>query len=182
MESFHYKWSDLSDSGYSLLGHIFQNYGAATVTLDSAPTQSNLAQANFYIIASPDIPIKNPHPNYMSDHDADGVAAWVKKGGVLILMENDPPNADVSHLNLLADILAFTSTMFFIITSSASRLKTAEFLLRRRGRFCSSFAHSLYEGHMRDLAQRNTRRVAARSRGCCHGGREVRTGHGIRRR
>ncbi len=103
MESFHYKWSDLSDSGYSLLGHIFQNYGAATVTLDSAPTQSNLAQANFYIIASPDIPIKDPHPNYMSDRDADRVAAWVKKGGVLILMENDPPNADVSHLNLLAD-------------------------------------------------------------------------------
>jgi unsaturated rhamnogalacturonyl hydrolase len=103
MESFHYKWSDLSDSGYSLLGHIFQNYGAATETLDSAPTQSHLAQANFYIIASPDIPIKNPNPNYMSDHDAGEVAAWVKKGGVLVLMENDPPNADVSHLNLLAD-------------------------------------------------------------------------------
>jgi unsaturated rhamnogalacturonyl hydrolase len=103
MESFHYKWSDLSDSGYALLGHVFQNYGAATETLESAPTESNLAQANFYIIASPDIPIKNPNPNYMSDRDADEVAAWVKKGGVLILMENDPPNADVSHLNLLAD-------------------------------------------------------------------------------
>jgi len=27
----------------------------------------------------------------------------VRQGGVLILMENDPPNADLAHLNLLAD-------------------------------------------------------------------------------
>ena len=102
-EYFHYKWSDLSDSGYSLFGHIFETYGALTDTLYTAPTQSNLARSKFYIIASPDIPIKNPNPHYMTEHDAEEVAAWVKKGGVLILMENDPPNADISHLNLLAD-------------------------------------------------------------------------------
>jgi len=102
-ESFHYKWSDLSNSGYALLCHLFQSYGAMTETLYSAPTQSNLAKAQFYIIASPDIPVKNPSPNYMSDHDADEIAAWVKNGGVLVLMENDGPNADISHLNLLAD-------------------------------------------------------------------------------
>jgi unsaturated rhamnogalacturonyl hydrolase len=104
-ESFHYKWSDLSDSGYALLGHMFQSYGMMTETLYSAPTRSNLARAKFYIIVSPDIPFKNPNPHYMTDHDAEEVAAWVKKGGVLILMENDPPNADISHLNLLADRL-----------------------------------------------------------------------------
>jgi unsaturated rhamnogalacturonyl hydrolase len=102
-EFFHYKWSDLSNSGYALLGHIFQSYGAMKETLYSAPTQSNLAKAQFYIIASPDIPIKNPNPNYMTDHDAEEIAAWVKNGGVLVLMENDAPNADVPHLNLLAD-------------------------------------------------------------------------------
>jgi unsaturated rhamnogalacturonyl hydrolase len=102
-EYFHYKWSDLSDSGYALFGQMFQTYGMMTETLYAAPTQSNLEHAKFYIIVSPDIPIKNPNPHYMTDRDAEEVAAWVKKGGVLILMENDPPNADISHLNLLAD-------------------------------------------------------------------------------
>ncbi len=103
MESFHYKWSDFSDSGYSLLGHMFQSYGMSTGTLYSAPTKENLSKAQFYLIVSPDIPVKNPNPHYMTDQDADEIAAWVHDGGVLILMENDPPNADITHLNLLAD-------------------------------------------------------------------------------
>jgi unsaturated rhamnogalacturonyl hydrolase len=103
MESFHYKWSDFSDSGYSLFGHMLQSYGAATKTLYSAPTRENLSNARFYIIASPDIPVKNPHPHYMTEHDAEEIAAWVKHGGVLVMMENDPPNADLAHLNNLAD-------------------------------------------------------------------------------
>ena len=103
MESFHYKWSDQSDSGYSLLRHMFQSYGAATDTLYSAPTRDKLSKAQFYIIVSPDIPVKNPNPHYMTDPDAAEIASWVHEGGVLILMENDPPNADISHLNLLAD-------------------------------------------------------------------------------
>jgi unsaturated rhamnogalacturonyl hydrolase len=103
MESFHYKWSDMSDSGYALLGHMFRSYGADTETLDSAPTLQKLRGVEFYLIASPDIPVKNPNPHYMTEQDASEIAAWVKEGGVLILMENDPPNADIAHLNLLAD-------------------------------------------------------------------------------
>jgi unsaturated rhamnogalacturonyl hydrolase len=103
MEYFHYKWSDFSDSGYSLLGHMFQSYGMSTDTLYSAPTRENLRKAQFYLIVSPDIPVKNPNPHYMTDEDAEEVASWVHDGGVLILMENDPPNADILHLNLLAD-------------------------------------------------------------------------------
>ena len=102
-ESFHYKWSDMSDSGYALLGHMFRSYGAATDALDSAPTQESLRSAQFYLIASPDIPVKNPNPHYVTEKDASEIAAWVKQGGVLILLENDPPNADIAHLNLLAD-------------------------------------------------------------------------------
>src|SRR6202012_2856111 len=52
-ESFHYKWNDMSDSGFSLLGSIFAGHGAALATLDSAPTTKNLAQAQYYVIASP---------------------------------------------------------------------------------------------------------------------------------
>ena len=103
VDDFHYKWTDWSDSGYSLLGHIFRSFGANTATLPSAPTQEKLAKSQFYIIASPDIPVKNPNPHYMTNQDAAEIAAWVKQGGVLILFENDPPNADIAHLNLLAD-------------------------------------------------------------------------------
>lgn len=103
VESFHYKWSDQSDSGYSLFGHLLRSYGLSTGTLYSAPTRENLRGAQFYIIVSPDIPAKNPNPHYMTAQDADEIAAWVKEGGVLVMMENDPPNADIAHLDLLAD-------------------------------------------------------------------------------
>jgi len=103
MESFHYKWTDMADSGYALLGHMLRSYGMKTATLDAAPTAENLRSADYYFIASPDIPIKNPNPHYMTDADAAAIAAWVKQGGVLVMMENDPPNADIDHLNLLAD-------------------------------------------------------------------------------
>ena len=102
-EYFHYKWNDYSDSGFSLFGHIFASHGATLDTLYQAPTLDRLKDAQFYIIVSPDNPAKNPHPHYVDPRDADEVAEWVKRGGVLVLMENDPANADITHLNLLAD-------------------------------------------------------------------------------
>lgn len=102
--SFHYKWNDLSDSGYSLLGHLFRSFGATTTTLYTAPTPEGLSKAQVYIIVSPDIPVKNPHPNYMRQQDAAVVADWVNAGGVLMILENDPDNADLDHLNLLSDV------------------------------------------------------------------------------
>ena len=102
-EYFHYKWDDYSFSGFSIFGHIFTSHGAALDTLYSAPTAAKLKGAQYYVIVSPDIPVKNPHPNYVQAEDAGQVAEWVKQGGVLILMENDPANADIDHLNLIAD-------------------------------------------------------------------------------
>jgi unsaturated rhamnogalacturonyl hydrolase len=102
-EYFHYKWSDYSDSGYSLFGTMFSYFGADLATLPMAPTAENLKSAQYYVIVSPDIPAKNPNPHYVQARDAEQVAKWVGEGGVLVLMENDPPNADVEHLNLIAD-------------------------------------------------------------------------------
>jgi len=102
-EYFHYKWSDYTNNGFSLFGHIFASHGAALDTLYSAPTVDKLKGAQYYIIVSPDIPAKNPHPHYVQPEEADQVAEWVRRGGVLILMENDPANADIDHLDLLAD-------------------------------------------------------------------------------
>lgn len=100
---FHYKWEDQSNSGYSLFGHIFRNFGAETKTLYTAPTRTALQQAQVYIIVSPDIPAKNPDPHYMNSQDAAQIAAWVRAGGVLMILENDPANADIDHLNLLSE-------------------------------------------------------------------------------
>lgn len=100
---FHYKWDDYSNPGFSLFGHIFRSYGVATKELTTAPTTENLHGARYYIIVSPDNLDKNPAPRYMNAHDADEVAAWVKQGGVLVLMENDPANADIPHMDILAD-------------------------------------------------------------------------------
>jgi len=113
MESFHYKWDDASNNGFSLLGHLFNDYGVATETLSEAPTAANLQSAQFYLIVSPDIPVKNPHPHYATREDAAQVAAWVRQGGILLLMENDPANADIDHLNLIADVfgLHFNSVL-----------------------------------------------------------------------
>lgn len=102
-EYYHYKWSDLSDSGFSLFGHMWRSVGATTDTLYEAPTPDALRSASFYLIVSPDIPQKNPNPHYMTNEDAAVIENWVRQGGVLILMENDPPNSDLAHLNLLAD-------------------------------------------------------------------------------
>jgi len=102
-EYFHYKWNDFSNDGFSLFGHIFESYGVKTGTLSSAPTVENLKNAQFYVIVSPDIPVKNPHPNYVQPGDAEQVTKWVRDGGFLIIMENDSANADLDHLNLLSD-------------------------------------------------------------------------------
>jgi unsaturated rhamnogalacturonyl hydrolase len=99
---FHYKWNDESNEGYSLLGHIVHNFGAATKTLYAEPTASTLGQAQVYIIASPDTLAKNPNPHYVNAQDGMQVAEWVKGGGVLILLANDPANTDLEHFNLIA--------------------------------------------------------------------------------
>ncbi|MEA2260910.1 MAG: unsaturated rhamnogalacturonyl hydrolase [Acidobacteriaceae bacterium] len=102
-EYFHYKWSDYSDSGFSLLGHILASHGATLDTLYQAPTMDRLKGAQFYVIVSPDNPAKNPHLHYVQPQDAEQVAEWVKQGGVLVLMENDPANSDITHLDSIAD-------------------------------------------------------------------------------
>jgi unsaturated rhamnogalacturonyl hydrolase len=102
-EYFHYKWGDYADSGFSVLGHLFNDYGVETTTLYDPPTAANLRSAQFYLIVSPDIPVKNPNPHYMRREDAGQIAAWVRRGGILLMMENDPADADITHMDILAD-------------------------------------------------------------------------------
>ena len=100
---FHYKWNTQDDPGYSLVGHIFHNFGVKTSELDVSPTVENLKSAQIYMIVSPDNAAKNPHPNYANSKDAEQIAAWVKAGGVLAIMENDTSFADLNHFNVIAE-------------------------------------------------------------------------------
>jgi len=100
---FHYKWDTQDTQGYSLFGRIFQNFGADTKKLDAEPTAANLSQAQVFVVVSPDIPAKNPNPNYANEKDAEQITAWVKTGGVLVIMENDASSADLEHFNVISE-------------------------------------------------------------------------------
>lgn len=102
-ELFHYKWEDDANSGFAFFGRAFQRYGVKLGTLKTAPTVADLKRAQIYIISSPDIPAKNPHPHYMDPASGDAIETWVKSGGVLILMENDKNNSEFEYFNTLSD-------------------------------------------------------------------------------
>jgi unsaturated rhamnogalacturonyl hydrolase len=102
-ELFHYKWDDDADSGFSFFGRAFQRYGVKLAREATAPTAADLKKAQIYVLASPDIPVKNPTPHYMDQASGDVIAAWVKAGGVLVLMENDVTNSEFEHFNTLSE-------------------------------------------------------------------------------
>jgi unsaturated rhamnogalacturonyl hydrolase len=99
----HYTWNEMSYGGFSLLGDIFKSYGASLSTLEEAPTATNLAKSNVYIVVDPDGLKDNRSPNYVQDEHVKAITDWVKKGGVLVLMANDSANCDLIHFNKLAN-------------------------------------------------------------------------------
>jgi len=99
---FHYTWDDKSNSGFSMLGDIFNRHGVRTKYLEASPTAKNLKDANIYIIVDPDTEKETAKPNFMNAAAADVIAAWVKSGGVLVLMANDSSNAELRNFNILA--------------------------------------------------------------------------------
>ena len=100
--TWHYKWDEWDNGGFSAWGNVFQNYGAKLDLLSSEPSASNLARASVYIIVDPDTDKESSKPKYIQQKDADAIANWVKGGGVLALMANDLGNCDLEHFNLLA--------------------------------------------------------------------------------
>jgi len=98
----HYTWEDRANSGFSLLGQLFRQYGAHTDSLPVAPTADNLAPAGVYIIVDPDDEREVPSPHYPDSAAISSIDNWVKAGGVLVLMSNDSANAEFTHFNVLA--------------------------------------------------------------------------------
>ena len=99
---YHYTWEDRANSGFSLWGHLFRQYGAHTDSLPVAPTAENLRKASVYIIVDPDDDREVPDPHYLEAKEIGVIDDWVKAGGVLVLMSNDSANAEFEHFNVLA--------------------------------------------------------------------------------
>ncbi len=98
----HYTWEDVTNSGFSFWGSIFEHQGAVLQSLDIAPSKINLPKNGVYIIVDPDHIKDNPNPNYMDNQSANTITEWVKGGGVLVMMANDSNNCDLTHFNILA--------------------------------------------------------------------------------
>ncbi len=104
---FHYVWNDRMNSGFSFWGSIFRFRGVKTNELNSAPAGSSLRNSDMYIIVDPDTKKETASPHYMDKKAIKSIHKWVKKGGVLVLMENDSGNAEFAHFNKLAEKFGF---------------------------------------------------------------------------
>lgn len=99
----HYVWDEMDNGGYSLWGEIFHNKGVRTAMQPEAPTAANLAKTNVLIIVDPDTEKETTTPNYMTAAYADVMYDWVKKGGVLVILQNDKGNSEIEKFNTLTE-------------------------------------------------------------------------------
>jgi unsaturated rhamnogalacturonyl hydrolase len=102
VERFHYLWDDKANSGFSIFADAFKRAGAQLDTLGVAPTTSNLKGTSVYIIVDPDTKKESPDPKYILAQSIAEITAWVKSGGVLVMMANDSANVELPHFNNLA--------------------------------------------------------------------------------
>ena len=100
--SWHYKWDEMPNSGFFFWGNLFRNLGATTGSLTISPTLANLRSTDIYIIVDPDTKSETETPNFIEPQHVKAITAWVRGGGVLVLMGNDVGNAEFDHFNQLA--------------------------------------------------------------------------------
>lgn len=100
---FHYKWWEKDNGGFSVMGHIFNKYGAVVNSLDEAPTSTNLKNTAIYFLIDPDWPKENKTPNYIEPAHIEALYNYVKNGGVMVMMANDSNNVEFKHYNELAE-------------------------------------------------------------------------------
>jgi unsaturated rhamnogalacturonyl hydrolase len=98
----HYKWEEQGDNGFSTLASLFNQQGYQTATLYNRPSVSALKDASVYVIVDPDTKKETKKPNFIESADIKQIKAWVKGGGILLLMANDSANVELDHFNKLA--------------------------------------------------------------------------------
>src|SRR3569623_1885622 len=102
--SYHYKWNEVDNDGFSIFKEAFNNAGASGINmLYRSPDPDVLASADVYIIVDPDTKKESPNPKYITQDNVETIRNWVKQGGVLLLMANDSANVELKHFNTLAE-------------------------------------------------------------------------------
>ena len=115
-ELFAYKWEDSTDTGLSFFGHGLERYGVQLDSLRVAPTAASLSSSQIYLLAAP-VTAGSPSGSHsLSRADSDALEAWVKDGGVLLLIADATHNRDVTKLNSLSERFG----MHFSATTQAS--------------------------------------------------------------
>lgn len=101
---FHYTWEDTTNSGYSVWGDIFRKNGMHIKSLEAAPTAQNLKGTDIYIIVDPDTKKETANPYFIETRNIKAITAWVKNGGVLVMLANDSANVELGHFNNLTKV------------------------------------------------------------------------------
>jgi len=133
----HYTLNDKSNSGFSMLGDVFKMHGASIQPLETAPAAVSLKGADVYIIVDPDTDKETAKPNYIGTNDVNAIKAWVKAGGVLVLLTNDAGNADLQHTNALSKVFGVTFT-----EDSKNRVEGSQF---QQGAVIVPQGHSVFK-------------------------------------
>ncbi len=97
----HYVWEDSSESGFAHLGNIIDRLGADLDTLQQLPAESILNRLSIYIMVNPAKHKLDKNSNEYVDA-VEKINSWVKKGGILILMENDEGKSECTFFTSLA--------------------------------------------------------------------------------
>jgi hypothetical protein len=98
----HYAWEGTYQGGFSGLGKMLTGLGAQTRTIKEALSSRSLKGVDFLIVVDPDTPKESSSPNLITDAEIEDVTRWVKGGGTLLLLGNDPDNSEFSRMNALA--------------------------------------------------------------------------------
>jgi unsaturated rhamnogalacturonyl hydrolase len=102
--SYHYKWNETDNNGFSKFKSAFKTAGATGITeLHGPPSPDILGLSDVYIIVDPDTKKESPNPKYIEPDNVKVITDWVSKGGVLLLMANDSANVELKHFNTLAE-------------------------------------------------------------------------------
>jgi len=107
-KSYHYAWEDTQPSGYSELQKLIEALGAATISVPRAASKETLAAIDVYLLVTPGTPTTDPATKPLDDEAIEAIVAWVKAGGVLVLLNNDKDHAEFTQTNKLANRFGIT--------------------------------------------------------------------------